>query len=152
MSKFLLTVCAFGLLLSPAFAGDKTPERLREESNYIFGHEGLQKHLFTRVVSSETNQRIGFFTALNPDCTTSGDVSIRITKEPEHGAVKITPTTNFPGYPKESLRYKCNQHRVKGMQINYRSAEKYIGDDALELLVLFPAGFAWEIHFDVSVR
>jgi hypothetical protein len=152
MSKFLVTVCAFGLLLSPAFAEDKTPEQLREEGNYIFGHEGLQKHQFTRVVPSGTDQRIGFFTALNPDCTTSGDVSIRITKEPEHGAVKITTATNFPGYPKENLRNRCNQHKVKGMQINYKSAEKYIGDDALELLVLFPAGFAWEIHFDVSVR
>jgi hypothetical protein len=152
MKRPLLTVCAFGLLLSPAFAEDKTPERLREEGNYIFGHEGLQKHRFARVVPSETNQRIGFFSALNPDCTTSGDISIRVTKEPEHGAVQITPTTNFPNYAKEGLRYKCNQHKVKGIQINYKSAEKYIGDDVLELLVLFPAGFAWEIHFDLSVR
>jgi hypothetical protein len=26
--------------------------------------------------------RVGFFSALNPDCTASGDVNIRITKEP----------------------------------------------------------------------
>ena len=25
------------------------------------------------------------------------------------------------------------------MQVNYKSAEKYVGDDALDLLVLFPA-------------
>jgi hypothetical protein len=152
MSKSLLTVCAFGLLLSPAFAEDKTPERLREENSYIFGHDGLQKHVFTRVVPSETNQRIGFFNAVNPDCSASGVVNVRATKQPKHGTVEITTATNFPSYPKESIRYKCNQHKVKGMQINYKSAEKYIGDDALELLVLFPGGFAWEIHFDVSVR
>jgi hypothetical protein len=58
MSKVLLTVCALGVLLSPAFAEDKPPERLREEGNYIFGHEGLQKHQFTRVVPSGTKQRI----------------------------------------------------------------------------------------------
>jgi hypothetical protein len=29
------------------------------------------------------------------------------------------------------------------MQVNYKSAEKYVGSDELELLVLFPAGFAW---------
>jgi hypothetical protein len=45
MGKLLLTACAFGLLLSPAFAEDKTPERLREENSYIFGHDGLQKHV-----------------------------------------------------------------------------------------------------------
>jgi hypothetical protein len=42
--------------------------------------------------------------------------------------------------------------KAAGMQVNYKSAEKYIGDDAFELLVFFPAGFAWEVHLDVSVR
>src|SRR5262245_58172652 len=46
MSKFLLTVCAFGLLLSFAFAEEKSPEQHREESNQI----GLQKMNWTRVV------------------------------------------------------------------------------------------------------
>src|SRR5215472_14310136 len=54
MSKFLLTVCAFGLLLSFAFAEEKSPEQQREESNQI----GLQKIDWTRVVASGTNQRI----------------------------------------------------------------------------------------------
>jgi hypothetical protein len=69
-----------------------------------------------------------------------------------HGTVEITPTTHFPNFPKEAIRFKCNQHKVKGMQINYKSAEKYVGDDAFDLLVLFPAGTAWEVHYDVSVR
>jgi hypothetical protein len=38
------------------------------------------------------------------------------------------------------------------MQINYKSAAKYVGSDELELLVLFPAGTAWEVHYDMSVR
>ena len=76
MSKFLLTVCACGLLLSPAFAEEKSPEEQhREESNQI----GLQKMDWTRVVASGTNQRIGFFYAVNPDCSASGDINIRVT-------------------------------------------------------------------------
>jgi hypothetical protein len=62
MSKLLLTVCAFGLLLSSAFAEEKSPEQHREESNQI----GLQKMNWTRVVASGTNQRIGFFTQSTP--------------------------------------------------------------------------------------
>jgi hypothetical protein len=104
------------------------------------------------VVPSGSKQCIGFFHALHPDCTSSGDVVARVTKAPEHGTVETTPTMHFPNYPKESIRSKCNQHRVKGMQINYKSAEKYVGDDAFDLLVLFPAGVAWEIHYEVSVR
>jgi hypothetical protein len=45
-----------------------------------------------------------------------------------------------------------NEHKVRGVQITYKSAEKYIGSDELELLVIFPSGNAWEVHYDISVR
>jgi hypothetical protein len=38
------------------------------------------------------------------------------------------------------------------MQINYKPTEKYVGSDELELLVIFPTGYAWEVHYDISVR
>src|SRR5260370_24223507 len=136
----LLAVCAFGLVLSSAFAQEKSPEQM------------LEKQQLTRVVASGTNQRIGFFYAVNPDCSASGDVNIRVTKQPEHGTVETTTATNLPGYPKENIRSKCYDHKVRGMQVNYKSAEKYVGSDELELLVFFPAGFAWEVHYDISVR
>jgi hypothetical protein len=145
MSKFLLIVCAFGLLLSPAFAEDKTPERLREERGHIWGVDGLEKHTLTRVIASGKKERIGFFNALDPDCTSRGDVNIRVTKQPEHGTIETAPATLFPNYAKEQIRYKCNQHKVKGVQVNYKSAEKYVGDEAFDLLILFPGGFAWEV-------
>jgi hypothetical protein len=135
MKRLLLAVCAFGLLSSPAFA-----------------QEGLEKKQWTRVVASGTNQRISFFHAVNPDCTASGNVNIRVTKQPEHGSVETMTTTNFPTYPKESLRARCNEHKVRGVQVNYKSAEKYVGSDELELLILFPAGTAWEVHYNIDVR
>jgi hypothetical protein len=135
MKNCLLTVLAFGLLSSSAFA-----------------QEGLDKKQFTRVVASGTNGRIGFFTALNTDCTASGNVNIRVTKQPEHGSTETTTTINFPSYPKENSRSKCNDHKVRGMQVNYKSAEKYVGSDELELLVLFPNGFAWEVRYNIDVR
>jgi hypothetical protein len=152
MSKFLLTVCAFGLLLSPAFAEDKTPEQLREERSRIFGIEGLESQTFTRVVASGTKHRIGFYTSLNPDCSATGDVNVRVTKQPEHGTVEIVTRTEYPYYSKENIRSKCNQHKVKGMLVNYKTAEKYTGKDEFDLLILYPEGFARELHFDISVR
>jgi hypothetical protein len=136
MKNVLLTILAFGLLSSSAFAQQ----------------EGLEKKQFTRVVGSGTNQRISFFTSLNPDCTARGNINIRVTKQPEHGSTEIIPEINFPTYPKEHVRAKCNDHKVRGMQVYYKSAEKYVGSDELELLVLFPNGFAWEVHYDMSVR
>src|SRR5262249_61721231 len=117
MQNLLLTVLAFGLLSPSAFAEEQQRQ------------EGLEKKQFTRVVASGTNQRIGFFHALHPDCTASGTVNIRVTKQSEHGTVETIPTTAFPTYPKDNIRYKCNEHKVKGVQVNYKSAEKYVGDD-----------------------
>jgi hypothetical protein len=152
MSKFLLTVCAFGLLFSSALAQEKTLEQLDKESNRIWAAEGLRKEEATRVVASGTKQLIGGFTALNPDCTASGDVNVRVTKQPEHGTVEISSSSFYPGYPKENIRSKCNHHKVRGQQIHYKSAGEYVGDDALDLLVLFPGGFARELHINISVR
>jgi len=139
-------------LSSSASAPDKSPEQRREEGNRILTTEGLRKEQATRVVASSKNQRIGFFTYLTPDCDSGGEVEVRITKKPEHGTAETTTATNFPNYPKENIRARCNEHKVRGVQINYESAEKYVGSDELELLVLFPGGFAWEVHYDISVR
>ena len=148
MSKFLLTVCAFGLLLSFAFAEEKSREQYREQ-NYQMG---LQKMDWTRVVASGTDQRIGFFYAINPDCSASGDINIRITKQPEHGTAETLAATSFPNFERENIRYRCNQHEVPGQQLNYKSAEKYIGSDTLELLVLLPGGFSQEVHINIDVH
>ena len=149
MSKFLLTVCAFGLLLSSAFAEENSPQQYREESDQI----RLQKIDWgTRIVASGTNQRIGFFYAVNPDCSASGDINIRVTKQPEHGTAEIAAASSFPNFERENIRYRCNQHEVRGQQLNYKSAEKYSGSDTLDLLVLLPGGFAQEVHINIDVR
>jgi hypothetical protein len=152
MSKFLVTVCAFGLFFSSAFAQDKSPEQLREERSRIFGIEGQESQTFARVVASGAKQRIGFYVSLNPDCSATGDVNVRVTKQPEHGTVETVARTEYAHYPKENVRSKCNQHKVKGMLVNYKAAEKYTGNDEFDLLILFPGGYAWEHHYDVSVR
>jgi hypothetical protein len=101
------------------------------------------------VVASGTSH---FFYAVNPDCSASGDVNIRVTKQPEHGTVETITATNFPAFPKENIRARCNNHKVRGVQVNYKSAEKYVGDDTLDLLVLFPGGFGGEVHLNINVR
>jgi hypothetical protein len=135
MKNLLLAVLAFGLLSSSAFA-----------------QEGLEKKQFTRVVASGAKTRLGFFYASHPDCTASGDVTLRVTKQPEHGTAETIAATNYPNYPKDNIRVKCNEHKIKGMQINYKSAEKYVGNDEFDLLILFPAGTAWEVHYNIDVR
>jgi hypothetical protein len=90
--------------------------------------------------SSETSRRLDDCPGVGPALV----ATVRVLRSGRHfsvGAVNIAAATLFPRYLKENLRYKCNQHKVEGVQINYTSTENYIGDDALELLVLFPTGF-----------
>jgi hypothetical protein len=90
MVKLLLTACVLGLLSSPAFAEDKSPERIREEGNRIFAVEGLTKETITRVVASGSNERLGFFNTLNPDCITRGMATVRVTKQPDHARDQVS--------------------------------------------------------------
>jgi hypothetical protein len=133
--KSLLMVLAFGLLSSSAFA-----------------QEGLETKRYTRVVPSGKNLLVGFFYSLTPDCVSIGEAELRVTKKSEHGTVETLVGMSFPYYPKENIRSKCNQHKVKGTLVNYKAAEKYTGNDEFDLLIIFPAGFAWELHYNMSVR
>jgi hypothetical protein len=113
--------------------------------------DGLMKSKdFKRYVASGTSTTLGFYTALNPDCTAQGVLTIRVAKQPEYGSVEIVETISFPNYVGSFS--KCNQHKVKGVLVTYKSAPKFIGRDAVDLLALMPGGFAWENHFDISVR
>jgi hypothetical protein len=151
MSRVLLALGAFVLLSSSALAQEKSLDELDRESDRIWGAEGVQKLQFARTVPSGANQRMGFFYAVNPDCTASGDINVRVIKQPEHGKVEITSTSHFPGFSKESNRYKCNQHKVKGVLVSYKP-EKYVGEDAFDILIMYPDGYAREVHYDMSVR
>src|SRR5262245_41987861 len=38
---------------------------------------------------------------------------------------------NFPNYPKENIRARCNEHKVRGVEIKYKSADPLLTyDDA----------------------
>jgi hypothetical protein len=151
MTKFLLTACACGLFISSALAQDKTPEQLEREENRLFGVEGVQQYRIARNVASGASQRLNFHVSLNPDCTSEGDVHVRVIKQPEHGKVETSTTMFFPLYSKESNRYKCNQHKVKGVLVTYK-ADKYVGTDAFDVLVIYPGGLAREMQYDITVR
>ena len=98
------------------------------------------------------NRADRLFLRCQPDCSASGDINIRITKQPEHGTAETAAATSFPNFERENIRYRCNQHEVRGQQLDYKSAEKYVGSDTLELLVLLPGGFAQEVHINIDVR
>jgi hypothetical protein len=142
MNKFLVTVCALGLLLSFASAEEAS---VRDEA--------LAKRNATRFVPSGIKRTLWFLYVLNPDCSPmEGSIEVRTPKEPEHGAVEIVPSEGFPVFPRDNVRFKCNERKIRGVNVDYQSSAGYVGPDEFDLLVLWPTGFAWEMHFNVLVR
>src|SRR5262249_10915137 len=103
---------ACALLSSSAFAQEKTAEQYREERSHIFGIDGLESQTYARVVASGAKLRLGPYVSLNPDCSATGDVTVRVTKQPEHGTVEIVAATDYVHYPKENIRSKCPSENI----------------------------------------
>ena len=67
--------------------------------------------------------------------------------------VRSIPQLNrFLQLPKRKYPLQVQSAQSQGNADQLQVGVKYSGDDALELLVLFPTGFAWEVQYDVSVR
>jgi hypothetical protein len=137
--------CAFGLLLSFALA---------EEANEpdAFVKEGLKKSDLTRYVPSGKNRTVWFVYAANPDCSSQGDIDIKTTKEPAHGTIEIVPGEGFVSFQSEHYRTKCGGKKLRGVNVNYKSSGGYVGPDEFDVIALYPKGFGWEVHFNMSVR
>jgi hypothetical protein len=61
------------------------------------------------------------------------------------------PEQGFSSWSKDTVFYKCNDQKVSGFSVYYKSSEGYSGLDRFDLLVLFHDGIAWEVHFTVNV-
>lgn len=146
LNKFLLTVGAFGLLVSVAKAQEPTKEEASEAS------AGMKKIEVTRYVPSGARRTIYFLSGANPDCSPYEGIEVRKTKEPEHGTVEVMSGSGFPTFSKDNIRFKCNATKIRGLSVNYKSSQDYVGPDSFVLFVMYPDGFARELNIGVSVR
>jgi hypothetical protein len=137
MRKLLLAVCVFVLLLSSALAEDALVKE----------PEALPKKAATRYVPSRIARTVWFLYGAYADCSPWDYSDVRTTKSPEHGAVEIVPGENFAEFAKDSVLAKCSGKKMRGLSVNYKSSGGYLGPDEFDLLVLWPTGRAWEMHF-----
>ena len=103
------------------------------------------------VASGITNQ-LAFLVALNPDCSSRGEMVVRITNKPQHGSAETSTISSYLRASHVKEFPNCGKEKVKGVALNYKSESKYTGDDALDAIAFYPDGWAWEVHVDLSVR
>jgi hypothetical protein len=112
----------------------------------------MQKFDITRYVPSGIKRSLVFYSYVNPECSVIEGTEIRKIQDPEHGTIEIVPEEGFLSWSKDTVYYKCNEKKIRGFTLYYKSSEGYHGPDRFDLLILYPYGFAYEQHFTVNVQ
>ena len=106
----------------------------------------------SRVAASAKPLRAGFFYYLNSDCSSMGDVVVRLTESPRFGTVRIARARSNPNFLATNERHACNTRKVPGTIAEYRSRRGYVGEDRFTLDIIYPQGSAKQLSYLVSVR
>jgi hypothetical protein len=107
---------------------------------------------FNRFVPTAEERSVAFYSSLFPDCSSKGPLVARITGKPQHGTLNFVPENSFPSYGTASTLAVCNNKKVPGLHINYKSDDDYVGEDQATVLLIFPDGFASQLHILFLVR
>ena len=105
----------------------------------------------TRYAASGHPLKLTFFSATNPDCSSIGAPTIRLST-PAHGHATVTRTTDFPSFPPTNIRSECNRRRVPGAVVYYVPQRGYIGEDSFQAETIFPNGVLWQRTYNIIVR
>ena len=106
---------------------------------------------FTRYAASGQPLKLGFSYSTNPDCSSVGLPTIRLST-PAHGRVTVTRTTDFPNFPPTNIRSECNRRRVPGTTVHYVSQRGFTGTDYVQEEIIFASGALREQVFNIIVR
>jgi hypothetical protein len=91
-------------------------------------------------------------TSVNPDCSSRGAVTIKVTEPPRHGRVTISRTGVFPTFSAANVRQHCNTRRVPGVKAFYVSQRGYQGPDRVAIDVIWPSGRYVRRDISITVR
>ena len=90
--------------------------------------------------------------SVHEDCSSLGDVVVRITRQPEHGSVEVRSGEVHTNFPDSNPRHVCNARTVAGKQVWYIPAAGFAGDDHFALEAIYPSGGSREVNFAITVR
>ena len=113
----------------------------------------MKKWSVHKFVPSGTKRPVYFvINNIQADCDSIGQTEIRTVVKPEHGYLEFIVGQQFMQWPKDHHLFKCNAKKIPGTVINYTSDRAFSGDDATELLMLFPDGSAAQVQLQLHVK
>lgn len=118
----------------------------------LLGSSSAEAQYARKVAASGTPMLLTNAWAVNPDCTPTGTITMRVVSSPNHGRVSIIRGKVFPNFPPHNPRHHCNARGVMGVKAMYVSRRGYTGPDAAALEVIFPSGIYRRGSFGIAVR
>jgi hypothetical protein len=90
--------------------------------------------------------------ATNPDCSSMGDVVIRVVSPPSNGRVSIARGGAFPRFAPPNVRSDCNRRRVPATIATYTAQRGYTEPDSVSLEIIYPTGDLRQTSYSLMVR
>jgi hypothetical protein len=113
---------------------------------------GIQKWEFTRYAPAGENRALEFLVAARPNCGPFNEkIVVKLIRKPEHGTAEFTPEETYPNFA-EGKYAKCNDNKMPGITVNYKSSDDYAGPDSFTILAVYPTGLAREILYKMIIR
>lgn len=96
-------------------------------------------------------QHVGFYYAVNPDCSSGGLVQTRVKTQPTHGSVTLVQADGYSNFPAGSPAAQCNSKKNPGIEVMYTSAKDFVGSDQFTVVGVGPKGRYMETDYTVNV-
>jgi hypothetical protein len=110
------------------------------------------RRLFAKTVAAGTTLRLVFASSVNPDCTSRGLNTIRVTQPPVHGTARAEKAKDFPRFPPSNVRVACNTTKVPGMTLLYTPEPGFVGSDYLVFDTISPDGADREFRVALTIK
>jgi hypothetical protein len=91
----------------------------------------------SRTMAAGQVLHLGHFSSVNPDCTSKGTETVRISNAPAHGVVRMRTELAFSNF---ATQKQCEAHKVHGVTVEYLPEHGYLGSDTVGLDVIDPSG------------
>jgi hypothetical protein len=104
------------------------------------------------TVAAGTTMELVKTVSANPDCTSKGLNTVRVTQPPMHGTAKVVQRDGYPTFPSNSPLAVCNKTKLPGVFIDYTPADGFTGTDLMtaEALSLSGLDVEWKILITVK--
>jgi hypothetical protein len=148
--NFLMMTAAIAALMLTATnapaqdaSGDSSPNGLYERSeNELYVPSGKQR-------------RLAFLHGAKvADCVPwdVNQIEVRVVNEPKNGTLKFGPEDGVATFKANTPLGKCAGKKTRGIAINYKSTDKFVGTDEFEIFVVWPNNRGGEVHYTVNVK